>query len=489
MADFLNNMKKQASLTLTQNDAVAYNTTQNPVLDFFAESSALRNSSDKKIVELFDKAYIEDPLLTMKCVFYLRDVRGGQGERRAFRVLIKHIATTRPEVMKKNLNLISEYGRYDDLMLLLDTPLKTEVTELISEQLKEDSLSENPSLLAKWMPSCDTSSYKTRRTATNLRKSLGMTEEEYRKMLSGLRRKLKVTESIISREGWDGLNLEKLTSKNYVKYQKAFVNHIPEKWNDYIDAVRNGKSEIKSATLYPYDIIRQVRKSRIDQDLNVLSDELWKALPDYTSGKFENALCMVDVSASMLSCNYGNVTPIDVSISLGLYIAERVKGDFKNHFLTFSQNPEIVEIKGNNLREKVWNVSRAGWGYNTDLNKAFELILETAINNNTPPEDMPKKLIIISDMQFDSANRGNNSKSLFEEIKERFMLHGYNMPVVVFWNVDSKKTAFQVCADSTNVLLCSGCSPSILKGVLKHNNPMELLLDTLNNPRYDLIAV
>lgn len=487
MNNFLDDMKNQLSLTETINGAIAYDTTQNSLLDFFAEVGALRNSDDNKIIQLFEKSCCENLLLTLKCLFYARDIRGGLGERRVFRVLIKHLANTRPNLMKSNLNLVYEYGRYDDLLILLETELKNDVISLFKAQLNEDLNAKHPSLLAKWMPSCDTSSSKTRKYAYCIRESLGMTEKEYRKMLSGLREKIKVTERLISQNRWEELDLEKLTANNYLKYQGAFERHITQKWDNYINRVQDGTSTVKSATLYPYNIINKVQDA--DDKNSVLCDEMWKSLPDYTDGQFENALCMVDVSGSMAVNVSGSITAMDVAISLGLYVSERVQGIFKNHFLTFSSNPAIVKITGSNLKEKVRNMSKADWCMSTDLNKAFELILDTAITNNTPQEEMPKKLIVISDMQFDNAIGYGRKKTLYKSMKEKFEEHGYEMPTIVFWNVDSKKTAFQVSESDKNVLLCSGCSPVILKGVLKYNNPMELLLETLNNPRYDLVKL
>lgn len=486
MSNFLKNMKKEVSFTETINGATAYNTTQNGLLDFFAEAGALRNSHESKIINLFDKSYAENPLLTMKCLFYTRDIRGGQGERRVFRVLIEHLANTRPEVVRANLDLIPEYGRYDDLLVLLDTELKDDVISLIKKQLDKDILENHPSLLAKWMPSIDTSSSETRRYATCIRKSLKMSKKEYAKMLSGLREKIRVTEKFISDNRWDELNLEKLTANNYMKYQRAFLKHIPDAWNSYMNRVVEGSSSVKSATLYPYNIVNKVRYA--DKESIILCDEMWKALPDYTDGQMESALCMVDVSGSMDVKVSGSVTAMDVAISLGLYVSERVQGPFNNHFMTFSSNPEIVEVKGSNLKEKVYNMSRADWRMTTDLDKAFNLILNTAIHTNAKQEDMPKKLIIISDMQFNSAMHYGR-KTLFEGMREKFESHGYQMPTVVFWNVDSKKTAFQVSEENKNVLLCSGCSPVILSGVLKYNNPMELVMETLNSPRYDLVKL
>lgn len=486
MTNFLKEMKKQTSLTETENGAIAYSTTQNYLLDLFAEIGALRNSNEKRIIDLFEKSYIENPLLTLKCVFYARDIRGGQGERRVFRVLLKHLANTRPEVLKLNLNLISEYGRYDDLLVLLDTQIKDDVIKLVKKQLDEDLLASHPSLLAKWMPSCDTSSPRTRQSAYILRKALSMNEKEYRKMLSRLREKIRVTERLISDNKWEELDLDKLTANNYIKYQESFTRHIPELWDSYINRVKEGTSSVKSATLYPYNIINKVKYANGEN--TDLCNEMWNALPDYTNGEMESALCMVDVSGSMDMYVSGGVTAMDVAISLGLYVSERVQGPFNNHFLTFSSKPMIEKVIGDTLKEKVCNMLKADWGMNTDLEKAFDLILTTAISSNATQEEMPKKLIIISDMQFDSANR-HGRKTLFEEMSSKFESNGYKMPTVVFWNVNSKKTAFQVSEDHKNVLLCSGCSPVILKGVLKYTNPMELVLETLNAERYSLVRI
>ena len=488
MTNFLNELKKQASFTETENGAIAYSTTQNALLDLFAELCALRTANEQRIIDLFEKSYRENPLLTLKCVFYTRDIRGGQGERRVFRVILKHLANTRPETLKLNLNIVSEYGRYDDLWVLLDTQMKDDVITLIEKQLGEDLIEEHPSLLAKWMPSCDTSSAQTRKLALIIRKALGITEKEYRKILSTLRKRINITERLISENKWEELDLDKLTANNYIKYQNSFRNHIPDLWDEYVNRVQKGESSIKSATLYPYNIVNKVKYA--DEENAIICDELWKALPDYTNGEMESVLCMVDVSGSMETPVSGGVTAMDVAISLGLYVSERVQGPFNNHFLTFSPKPLMEKVTGETLKEKVENMSCADWGMNTNLESAFDLILDTALACNASQEDMPKKLIIISDMQFDSAQTSSSrKKTLLEGMEEKFKSNGYDMPCIVFWNVNSSKTVFQVSEDHKNVLLCSGCSPAILKGVLKYTEPMELVLETLNAERYNLVKI
>lgn len=488
MSDFLNEMKRQALMTETINGATAYSSTQNAILDLFAELGAMRNVNENKIIDLFDKAYKEDALMAMKCLFYYRDIRGGQGERRVFRVIIKHLAEKHPDVLKLNLELIPTYGRYDDLLVLLDTPVSLDVLQIIKVQLEQDITSKHPSLLAKWMPSCNTSSSSTKEKAAIIRRHLGLKEKEYRKVLSTLREKIKVTERLVSQNRWDELDLEKLTSNNYLKYSKSFRKHIFEQWDRYLSNVQNGSTSIKSQTLYPYNIVNKVKYA--DKETELLCDELWKALPDYSDGQIESLLCMVDVSGSMDTPVSGSVTAMDVAISLGLYVSERVKGAFNNYFMTFSERPQMVKVSGETLRDKTYNMRRADWGMSTDLVKAFRLILDTAIETNATQDELPKKLVIISDMQFNRAfSYTSRRKTLLKSIEEEFKANGYEMPTIVFWNVDSKKTAFQVSADDTNVLLCSGCSPVILRGVLKYNNPMELVMETLNSSRYDLIKI
>lgn len=490
---FLEELKRSTSMTETTNGATAYSTTFSSLLDFFAEGGAMRDASPERIISSFEKALQEDTLLAMKCLFYFRDIRGGQGERRLFRLIIKHLAHKRPQLILKNLHNIYEYGRYDDLITLIDTPLKEDVVKIIKQQLIIDYNSKNPSLLAKWMPSENTSSYKTRKLAKNLRDALKMSSKKYQKILSTLRERIRVTESIISRSRWEELELSKLTANNYLKYANAFNNRIPEKWNNYLDDVSQNKKEIKSSTLYPYDIVHKVRMN-LESDWNSsdnVYDELWKALPNYSDDKRINSLCVVDTSGSMYTqIGKSSIEALDVAISLGLYISERVNSVFKNNFLTFSKNPKLQTVIGSTLTQKIMNMESANWGMNTDLEKTFRLILDIAIKNNLSQEDIPEKLIVISDMQFDEAIMYNtNKKTLFENISYEFEKHGYSMPLVVFWNVLASKTAFQVDKDTKNVLLCSGCSPSILKGVLKYSNPMELMLETLNDKRYSNILI
>ena len=316
MSNFLNEFKKQALFTETENGADAYITTQSAILDFFAEAGALRNVNEDRIIRTFDKALIEDDLLAMKCLFYYRDIREGQGERRVFRVILKHLAKTRPELVRLNLNLIPFYGRYDDLLELLETELESDVINLIKEQLEIDLSSPHPSLLAKWMPSCDTSSKNTVAKATRIRRALELKEKEYRKMLSGLREKIRVTERLVSQNRWDELKLDQLTANNYIKYSQSFMDRIPEMWDNYLNDVKEGKSSVKSSTLYPYNIVNKVKYSNKSDAL--LCDELWKALPDYTNGQMENILPMLDLSGSMETSVSGNVTAMDVAVSLGL---------------------------------------------------------------------------------------------------------------------------------------------------------------------------
>lgn len=488
MNTFLTDLKKQSSFVTTQKGAIAYNTTQDAILDLFSVGGALRTASEEDIIQLFERAYAENPLLAMKCLFYIRDIEKGQGERRVFRVIINYLGNSRPELLRPNLQLVHEYGRYDDLVSLVDTKVKDDVIKIIENQLNKDILSEHPSLLAKWLPSPKTSSVITRSYACKIRKELGLSERGYRKMLSYLRGQIQVTEKIISAKRWDLLDLEKLTANNYMKYQQTFERNIPDRWHEYIEKVVDGTAKTKSSTLYPYNIVNRVKYA--DGHNSELCNEQWKSLPDYSEGKLDSVLCMVDVSPSMNIIVSEGVTAMDVAMSLGLYVSERVAGPFNNHYITFSENPTIEQVKGKNLKDKVAHMKNASWGMTTNIEKAFMLILNTAIRVNASQEDIPKRLIIISDMQFDSAMGGNlPTETLYDTIKSKYQYHGYELPTVVFWNVRGNKKTFQVDKDSSNVLLCSGCSPSILKDVLNCGSPMDLVINTLNSPRYEKVTI
>lgn len=485
MTNFLENLKQQASIRQTQNGANTYGTTGSRVLDYFAQGSALRSRTTDEIENLFEMAFQESPLLTLRVLFYSRDIRGGQGERDTFRVILRSLAKNHTETLVKNLHLIPEFGRWDDLFVLLNTNVHFEVLAIISNQLMLDSNSDKPSLLGKWMKSENTSSKESRKIARCLRTSLGISPKQYRKLLSYLRKKIDIVESKLSDKRYEDINFEKLPSKAMLKYKKAFAKHC-EHYQDYLDSLSRGEAKVNVKTLYPYELVREALKNRDENHISLVNS-MWNNLPDYINEDNTNLLAVIDVSGSM-ECN--NCIPLYMAISLGLYIAEKNKGAFGNHFLTFSEYPQLVEIEGENFVEKVHNIRKANWGGSTNLERTFDLILETAIKNRMSQEDLPEKLFIISDMEFNSCEGWRGTPYTTMEIIERkFNAYGYKVPKLVFWNVNSIQNNIPKTDDG--VQLVSGANPIIFENLLKGKSldAYDLMLLEIGKPRYDVISV
>ena len=327
------------------------------------------------------------------------------------------------------------------------------------------------SLLGKWLKSENTSSKESRELARKTRKYLGLSSKDYRKMLTVLRAKIKIVESQMSRKQWDKINYEAVPSKASMIYKKAFKKHDEKRYEKYLESVEKGEKKINTKTLFPYEIVRQARKEN-DKTL----DLLWKNLPDYTKEN-EKALVVADVSGSM----YG--LPMDISVSLAMYFAERNKGIFQNKFITFSEKPELQEIEGTTLNQKIRNLEDAHWDMNTNVQAVFDLILDTAIENKIKKEDMPGTIYIISDMEFDEAT-DENDKTNFEIIKQKYEEAKYNMPVLVFWSVDSRQNNVPVTQNEKGVILVSGSSASVFKMAMEKTTPHEFMLSVLNSERY-----
>ena len=469
-----NLMKKETNKTLTENAALTLKSTESKVLDLFSIGGALRTRTPKEIEQKVSQALGEDKLKAIKCLFYLRDIRGGQGERRTFREGLKILSNYYPEETKKILKLIPEYGRWDDLFYLDNV----EIDIIIKEQLEKDIESDKPSLLAKWLPSENSSSVKTKALAKKVRKYLGYSSKKYRKVLTDLRNKIKIIETKMSSNKWNDIDYSKVTSKASMIYKKAFEKHDEEGYTKYLEAVEEGKEKINTKTLFPYEIIRQARREN-----NKTLDLLWKNLPDYTNND-EKAIVVADVSGSMQG------TPMDVSVSLAMYFAERNKGIFQNKFITFSERPELQEIYGSTLNQKIRNLENAHWDMNTNIQAVFDLLLNTAVKGSVKEIDMPKTIYIISDMEFDNATSSGyyeEDKTNFEVIKEKYSEAGYEMPTLVFWNVDSRQDNVPVDQNEKGVVLVSGCSPTIFKMAIKKTTPYEFMLEVLNSERYKKI--
>jgi hypothetical protein len=373
---------------------------------------------------------------------------------------------------------VSNYGRYDDLLSLLDTPLEQEVLDIVSSTLEADLKAKVPSLLAKWLPSENATSKETKRLASLIRSKLKLSSKEYRKTLSILRARIKLVEHNLTNKDYESLNYEAVPSNAGLKYRKAFFRNDEINYNKYLENVKKGKAKINTSTLTPVDIVAKVLNPTYDITLEML----WANLPNYFEGREENSIVVADVSGSMSG------KPMATAISLAMYVAERNKGLFHNNFLTFSSNPQLVEIKGSNLREKVYFISKADWGRNTNLNRIFDLLLKTAIKNGLSEQDMPKRLYIVSDMEFDVAvDQQSNYWSMVGQYKNA----GYKIPEIVFWNVNSINKTIPVRFDTKGTALVSGSNPSIFKSLLSGNltSPEVVMLKTVNTQRYENIFV
>ncbi|MBQ6477849.1 MAG: DUF2828 family protein [Erysipelotrichaceae bacterium] len=477
------NIRKEQNYTLTENDALALNSTSDALVDLFAVSGAMREREDEEIIALFSKAMVKDKLVATKLAFYTRDVRGGLGERRTGRLMLKYLAENYPDIFRKNLEYVADYGRWDDLVYLLDDAADV-IVPLLKKQLKEDLAGmkkmEPVSLLAKWLPSVNTSNRETVRKGKYLAKSFGMSEREYRKTLAVLRKYLNVVEVDMSAKNWEDIIYPEVPSKAMNNYRKAFRRHDEERFDEFVSKVERGEEKINSSVLYPYDIVEKYLYQ--SEGVDKVLEEQWKALPNYIEGE-NSFLVMADVSGSMSG------RPMATSVGLAMYFAERNKGPFANTFMTFSARPELVTIKGDSLFEKIRYIANAQWAMNTDLEAAFRLLLYTAVKYRTPKEEMPSSIVVITDMEIDRCVSGN--WLFYDLMKKQFEDNGYEMPSVVFWNVNSRHSTYHASFDRKGVQLASGQSTAVFESLVKGINmtPYEYMLSVLNTERYERITV
>ena len=483
----LEHLKNEANRTYTENGAVTYATTYSDCLDLFATIGALRSSNEQEIISRFVRAFTEDPNLALKTLFFARDVRGGLGERKVFRVCLQWLAHNAPASVKKNIPYVAEFGRWDDLLSLLGTPCEKDAMLLIKKQLEADlesmDMGDDVSLLAKWLPSVNASNAQTVQYAKKIARFLGMTDATYRKTLVKLREHIRIIENSLREKDYS-FDYSKQPSKAMFKYRKAFYRNDGERYGEFLGKVSRGEAQLHTGTLTPYEIIKPFFYEHVgDQEASAI-DATWNAQEDFT--RDENALVVIDGSGSMYSRT--DPMPATVALSLGIYYAERNTGAFHNHFITFSERPQLVEIKGETILEKVRYCHDYNEVANTNIQKVFELILRAAVNNNVPQSEMPSTLYIISDLEFECCARGAELTN-FEYAKKIFAEAGYDLPRVVFWNVQSRNKQQPVTQNEQGVALVSGCSPrifSMLKsGIL---SPLGYMLDILGAERYEKIA-
>ena len=486
----IDGIEQYQTTVMTENGALTYSSSLSHVVDLFGMGAAMRTRADEEKISIFAKAFAEDRLLALKALFYIRDCRGGQGEREFFRVCFRWLAKNYPSIAINNMSNVIKFGRYDDLFVLRRTPIQDQMVMFVRATWKRDvenyKNGKPVSLLAKWMPSENASSKETISMARWFGKKLKLSKRNYRKTLSILRKHIDVVEVKMSKNAWQSINYGKVPSHASKIYNAAFRKHDPVGYDDYIYQVVMGNDKINAKTLYPYDLLHHYLQrgwgSFFDSTINHTIEMQWKSLPDYFAGRDENSLCIVDTSGSM------HGTPICVAVSLGIYAAERNKGLFHNCFMTFSKKPALQRIVGDSLLEKAMSLSSAHWDMNTDLEVALRVILGVAKNNHLPESEMIKKLYIISDMEFDRCVTGG---TLFEGISKMYKKAGYKLPDIIFWNVNSKRNNLPVRFNQSGVALVSGFSPSIFETVAgaQIKSPADIMLKTLNKERYNSVVV
>jgi len=504
MSDFMSALAERAywlqpNVSVTENGAVGLRTTGKALLDCNFALSSMRNMSPDEIWNKFLPAYNENPTLAILWLFFARDAREGCGERRTFRVIFERFCNENQDAAIKLLHLIPFYGRWDDVVEVVfgHVPCKVrdEAIELLRMQIQSDIRMANTkqpvSLLAKWLPSLNTSSKETRRRAEFLRNAFGWAPAQYRMNLSGLRRRIKVVEQQMSANQWSEIDYEGVPSRAAMNYRDAFLRHDGDRYEEYLTNVKEGKAKIHSGVLFPYDIVHAYR-NKCDADPTL--EEQWKALPNKVPEN-GSTLVVVDGSGSMGS-PVGNtgVSCHDVARSLGIYFSEKLTGPYKDSFITFSANPKYVHFHdGLTLAAKLQIMRHHDECSNTNIEKTFDLILDTAVRNHLKQEELPANVLIVSDMEFDQATAccsylyycSKVDQTLFDTIRNRWESAGYKLPRLIFWNVCSRTGTIPVTTNELGVALVSGFSPNIADMVMSGElDPYKCLVDKLMSGRY-----
>ncbi len=509
---FMDNLKEtlneDMNSSITENGAIGYRTTGKELLDMNFMISSMRKMSEKQICDKFVKVFYENKMYAVKWLFYVRDCREGAGERRLFRICMKYLADNHKDIASAVIPLTAEYGRWDDLLTLLDTVLADEVIELIGKQLTKDmkNMKQNKpiSLCAKWLPGCNSKNYDHRRMGLTITEKLGLSERKYRKMLSALRKYLDIVELKMCTGQWEEIDYSKVPSRANLRYNSAFLKHDEERRRKYLESLQKGETKINAGVLFPHDILHKYCDSRpwrieIKKEDDIAIEEMWKALPDYVNGA-GNTICVADGSGSMVSFVGGtNVTALEVANALAIYFSERCSGQFKDNYITFSEHPQLVNLSNaKSLREKMEVALAHNECANTNIEAVFDLILQTAINKNMTQDELPQNILILSDMEYNSCATTNAgvgrwdmvrpNQKLFKVFEERYAEHGYKLPRLVFWNICSRTGTIPVKENDLGVALVSGFSPAIVKMVLSNStDPLECLLEQLNSERYQQV--
>lgn len=463
----------------TLNGGVTNSSSLNSNVDLFFLGGASRG---KDIGPTFVKAFVEDSEVAVRILQWIRDARGGAGERGTFRSLFGYLLKNEPEIASRVLVKVPEIGRWDDVLEAFGSPLEREALRMIAFALNDVK----DGLCAKWMP-------RQGEQANKIRSYMRLTPKQYRKLLVGLSN---TVEQKMCAQDWTGIVYPHVPSVAAARYQKAFLRHDPTGYGLYKEQLVSGETKINASVAYPYDVIRSLRNGD-----KTVSNEQWKALPNYLEGSEENILPVVDVSGSMDSVRVsGSITALDVAVSLGLYLSERIGGVFKDQFITFSGSPELLSVKGT-LHQRYGQMATSNWGMNTDIHAVFRLILNAAKKHGVAQDQMPTKILILSDMEFDQCMVAGSGESLghyahgaepvsvsgMEMIETEYAAAGYKIPQIVFWNLNGRAGNSPVTYNKVGAALVSGFSPSIVKSVLggEEMTPLSIMLKTVMVQRYD----
>lgn len=502
------NLTEINNLQRTENGAIGYKSTGKTLLDMNFSIPKYRNTSDAEIAEIYNKAYSENPLYAILWAFFARDIRGGLGERRLFRVLFRNLCVINPTVARETAKFVSEYGRWDDLIYSTDnTEIWNDAVNIIKEQLLTDTanmkIGKPITLLGKWLPSERTSSQKARKMARKLARAMGIPIKSYNKMLVALRGYSNVVETKMSAKEWKAIDYSTVPTYANLKYNNAFLRNDEERRRAYLNALTKGETKINASTAFPHDIVRKYANNyAVDTTL----EEMWKALPDM--GGLENVMVVSDGSGSMTLNHNNGARPLDVAHALSIYCSEHCKGEFNDKYITFSACPQLVDLsKCNTLLDKLNVAKKHDDCTNTNIEAVFDIILDTAIQSKATQEDIPQTVLIISDMEFDNCVGSYSGDShtdiwgyyrrdgymkadsaLFNVIKKRFEKAGYKMPRIVFWNVASRTGTIPMKENELGVTLVSGYSVSIFKMVANgETDPYMNLVKTITSERYQPI--
>lgn len=492
MNSLLNAMSTQYNRKFSENGDLAYKSTRNSLLDLFGLGGAYRSRSDEDCIFLFKKAFDEDEVLALRCLFYLRDCRGGQGERRFFRVIMRWLAHEHPGVILRNFRFIPLMGRWDDFYTFVGTTLEEAAFDFMYMQFKLDLDCKTPSLLAKWLKSENSHSIETSRLGTITRKHFGMTSREYRKALSSLRERLRIVEKLMSQNRWDEIEFDKIPSRAGLIYRNLFA-HKEITAERYAAFAKSKTTKVNASVLYPSDVVEAAIRCHapVDSADRLMVNKYWDNLTDYFKGAIFNGVAVVDTSGSMTSGYYGTA-PINVAVALGMYCAEKCnsRSPWYGNYITFSREARLVPIVGIDFVDKVQRIVRTNLCENTNIENVFKLILSTALENHVPQSEMPKNIIIISDMEFDEAQRSwrysetvPNIDSVMEKCMKMYEMAGYKRPNLIFWNVNARNDTFPM-AQSNGVTFVSGYSATLFESIMKEKSGLDLVLEKLNSDRY-----